>query len=102
VGVPRVAHDYANYRQLYHPEIADSKLLGSADTKQSCSVRSLHRVLFVAPVPGSHFVTRDSQVDTTRWYIVADSTLKQDVENYGQPNERVLPPDRGKRFIRRT
>jgi hypothetical protein len=97
--VLRVAHDCANYKQLYHPLVVDSRLLASAAGEQSLSMRTLHRVLFITAVLDSQFVTRDFQVDATRWYIVADSTRVQEVEEYGQPNERVLPPDRGRGFI---
>jgi hypothetical protein len=38
-------------------------------------------------------------VDAQRWYLVADATRVQEVENYGQPDERLLPPDRGKGYV---
>jgi len=98
-GVLRIARDYADYKQFYQPAIVDSKLLAGAGTEQDFSLRSLHRVLFVTAVMDSEFVTRDFQVDARRWYIVADATRVQDVENFGQPNERVLPPDRGRGFV---
>lgn len=98
-GVLRVAHDYADYKQFYRPAIVDSKLLGSAGREESFEMRSLHRVLLVTAVMDSQFVTRDFPVDAKRWYIVADATRVQEVENYGQPNERLLPPDRGRGYV---
>ena len=98
-GVLRVAHDYADYKQFYRPAIVDSKLLGSAEGEKSFEMRSLHRVLLVTAVMDSQFVTRDFPVDGKRWYIVADATRVQEVENYGQPDERLLPPDRGRGYV---
>jgi len=98
-GVLRVAHDYADYKQFYRPAIVDSKLLGSVGREESFEMRSLHRVLLITAVMDSQFVTRDFPVDAKRWYIVADATRVQEVENYGQPNERLLPPDRGRGYV---
>ena len=97
--VLRVAHDCANYERYYRPEIVDSKLLASAGDEQKFSMRTLHRVLFITAVVESEFATRDFVVDRTRRYIVADSTRVQEVENYGRPNERALPPDRGRGYV---
>ena len=101
-GVLRVAHDYGDYKQFYKPAIVDSKLLGSAAGEESFEMRSLHHVLMVTAVMDSQFITRDFPVDEKRWYIVADATRVQDVENYGQPNERLLPPDHGRGYVWRV
>ena len=98
-GVLRVAHDYADYKQFYKPAIVDSRLLGSAAGEESFEMRSLHHVLLVTAVMDSQFVTHDFPVDATRWYLVADATRVQEVENYGQPDERLLPPDHGKGYV---
>ena len=98
-GVLRVAHDYADYKQFYKPAIVDSRLLGSAAGEKSFEMRSLHHVLLVTAVMDSQFVTHDFPVDAKRWYLVADATRVQDVANYGQPDERLLPPDHGKGYV---
>jgi len=98
-GVLRVAHDYADYKQFYKPAIVDSKVLGSAGRDETFEMRSFHHVFVVTAVMDSEFVTHDVRVDEKRWYIEADATRVQEVENYGQPNERLLPPDRGRGFV---
>jgi len=95
--VLRIAHDYANYKRFYVPGVIESRLLPGEEP--SFSMRTLHRVLFITAVLDSQFATRDFQVAPTRWYIVADSTRVQEVENYGRPDEHILPPDRGRGFI---
>ena len=62
-------------------------------------MRSLHGALFVTAVLESQFATADFPVDAARWYIVGDSTRVQEIENYGRPNEHLLPPDHGRGFI---
>ena len=62
-------------------------------------MRSYHHVLLVTAVMDSQFVTHDFPVDGKRLYIVADTTRVQDVENYGQPDERLLPPDHGSGYV---
>ncbi len=98
-AVLAVAHNYANYKQVYYPEVIDSELLGSTRGQHSYSMRTLHRVLFISAVLDSRFETRDFPVDASRWYIVGDATRVQEVENYGRPDEHLLPPDRGRGFI---
>ena len=94
-----VAHDFAHYKQFYRPAVVDSKLLSASGEHQDFSMRSLHHALFVTAVLESQFATADFPLDAKRWYIVADSTRVQEVENYGQPNERLLPPDHGRGYI---
>lgn len=94
-----VAHDFAHYKQFYWPAVVDSKPLSASGEHQDFSMRSLHRVLFITAAFESQFVTVDFPVDAKRWYIVADSTRVQEIENYGQPNERLLPPTRGHGFV---
>ena len=94
-----VAHDFAHYKQFYRPAVVDSKLLSASGEREDFSMRSLHHALFVTAVVESQFATADFPVDGKRWYIVADSTRVQEVENYGQPNERLLPPDHGRGFV---
>jgi hypothetical protein len=98
-GVLRIAQDYGEYKQFYQPAILDSRLLARTGVEQSFSIRSLHRALMVTAVMDSEFVARAVQLDATRAYIVADTTRVQDVENYGKPDERVLPPDRGRGYV---
>jgi len=97
--VLRVARDYSDYKQFYKPAILDSRLLGSAAGEESFQVRSLHRVMMITSVMDSQFVTHDFPVDGKRFYIVADTTRVQDVENYGRPDERLLPPGHGSGYV---
>jgi hypothetical protein len=90
-----VAHDFARYKQFYGPAVVDSKPLSASGEHQDFSMRSLHHVLFITTAMESQFATMDFPVNAQRWYIVADSTRVQEIENYGQPNERFLPPSRG-------
>jgi hypothetical protein len=94
-----VAHDFAHYKQFYRPAVVDSKVLSANGEHQDFSMRSLHGALFVTAVLESHFATADFPVDAARWYIVGDSTRVQEIENYGRPNEHLLPPDHGRGFI---
>jgi hypothetical protein len=93
-----VAHDFAHYKQFYWPAVVDSKPLSGRGEHQDFSMRSLHRVLFITTAMESQFATIDFPMDAKRWYIVADSTRVQEIENYGQPNERLLPPTRSHGF----
>jgi len=98
-GVLGVVHDYANFKQFYQPTIIDSKILHCSGEQQSFSVVYLNRVLFITAVFESQYATRDFPVDAKRWYTVAASTRVQEIENYGQPDEHLLPPGLGRGFV---
>lgn len=97
--VLRIAHDYPNFKQYYRPDVVESRLLSSAGDERSFSMRSVHRVLFVTAVVESEFTARDVRVGPTRWYSVADSTRVQEVDNYGRPDEHLVPSDRGRGYV---
>ena len=93
------AHDYDRYKEIYRPKIVDSKLLGCEDGQQQYSVLWLNNVLFVNAALNSQYEARDFPVDQRRWYNIAHATSAQEIESYGQKDERALPPGQGNGFI---
>ena len=57
------------------------------------------RILFVHAAMEGHYQARDFAVDARRGYNVAYTTQVQEIEEYGQSGERMLPPGQGKGFI---
>jgi hypothetical protein len=94
-----VVQDYAKYKDFYKPVVVDSKLLGCADKDQRFSMLWRHKVLFVIAAIQTEYVARDVRVDHRRGYNVADTVRVQEIEHYGRPEERLLPPGTGSGFI---
>jgi hypothetical protein len=94
-----VVHDYGRYKDFYKPVVADSKALACNGTEQEFSMLWLHHVLFVNAAVQSRYEARDFPVDAHRWYTIAGTTRVQEVQDYGQPGEHMLPPGHGSGFI---
>jgi len=98
-AVAQVVHDYARYQQIYRPPIVDSKVLTCGDEQQCFTMRTLNHVLFVTAVFETECANRDFTLDATRWYSVGRSTRVQEVQNYGQADERMLAPGSGNGYL---
>jgi len=94
-----VIQDYSKYKDFYKPVVADSKVLGCTDENQRFSMLWQHKVLFITAAIQSEYVARDLRVDRRRRYNVADTVRVQEIEHYGRPEERLLPPGTGNGFI---
>ena len=98
-SVLSVAHDYDHYKEMFRPKVVDSKLLACEDGQQKYSVLWLNNVLFVNAALQTQYEARDFPVDQRRWYNIAHVTSAQEIESYGQKDERFLPPGQGNGFI---
>jgi hypothetical protein len=94
-----VIQDYGKYKDFYKPVVADSKVLGRTDENQRFAMLWQHKVLFITAAIQSEYVARDLRVDRRRRYNVADTVRVQEIEHYGRPEERLLPPGTGNGFI---
>ena len=94
-----VVHDYNRYREFYKPLIIDSKSLGVDGLDYRFSLIMLNKSLVAKTALASEWNDRDTCVDDRRWYSIAHSTRLEEIEEYGSPGERKLPPDQGSGYI---
>ncbi len=94
-------NDYDRYGQFFNPTVADAHLLSHAGDEYKFSMVLRQKVLFVTPVLEGDYELQTTKLDEHRWYTVSYTTRLQDVENYGEPSQRKLPPDQGHGYIRR-
>jgi hypothetical protein len=94
-----VLGDYDQYKQIYRPVVADSKLLACTSTDQELSMIWQRKVLFVNAALAVQFQVHDIALDEHRGYIAADSVQVQEIENYGRRGEHLLPVGTGSGFI---
>ena len=92
-------NDYDRYQQFFNPTVVDAHLLGHAGAEYNFSMVLRQKVLFVTPVLEGDYESQTTEVDDHRWYTVSHTTRLQDVENYGKPSQRKLPPDQGHGYI---
>jgi hypothetical protein len=92
-------NDYDRYREYFNPTVVDARLLSHAGDDYTFSMVLRQKVLFVTPVLEGDYASQTTKVDDARWYTVSHTTRLQDVENYGGPRQRKLPPDHGHGYI---
>jgi hypothetical protein len=91
--------NYSAYKDFYKPTIVDSKLLTCIGSDQTFWMRWQRKVLFVTVSMEGQYQTRHIQVDRYRGYNVADAIQIQEIENYGRPDQRLLPPGTGDGYM---
>jgi hypothetical protein len=98
-GLLSVVHDYDRYKDVYRPVVADSKLLACTDAAQKFSMVWRKRVLFVTAVIEGQYEARDFTAGARRGYNIANTTQIQEIGDYRQTGEHLLPPGEGNGFI---
>jgi hypothetical protein len=94
-----VIHDYNHYKEFYKPFVVYSRLGASGDGEQKFTMRWIHHVLFVTAAVETEYEAHEFALDRHRWYDIADATRVQEIADYGQPSEHLLPPGQGNGFI---
>jgi hypothetical protein len=97
-----VLRNYSRYKDIYKPGVLDAKLLKQEGNGDRFSMLVRNGSFFTRTALDGEYDTTYCQVDDTRWYSVSSTVRLHEVENYGQPGERRLPPDRGHGYIWRA
>lgn len=98
-GLLSVVHDYDRYKDIYKPVVMDSRSLDSGAADQEFTMVWQRQVLFVNAAMRGRYRAHDVMIDSHRGYTVMDATSVQQIEDYGNSGEHLLPPDTGAGFI---
>ncbi len=90
--------DYDNHKNIYKPEVIDSKLITHQDNDFQIFLRLLKKKIMTVVLDTDHDVHYRC-LDSTRWVCHSYTTRIAEVENAGSQGERVLPPDTGYGFL---
>ena len=93
-----VIQDYDNHRNIYKPEVVDSKLVRREDDNFRIYLRLLKKKFITVVLDTDHEV-HYRPVGRTRWVCRSYTTRIAEVENAGSHDERVLQPDTGYGFL---
>lgn len=98
----RVVRDYGRYKDIYKPVVADSRSVDSGTADQEFSMVWQRHVLFVNAAMQGRYRAHDVMIGSRRGYTVVSTTSLQQIEDYGQRGEHLLPPDTGCGFLWRV
>jgi hypothetical protein len=90
--------NYDNHKDIYKPEVIDSKLIRRNGDDFQIFLRLLKKKILTVVLDTEHEV-RYRSLDTGREDCRSHSTRIAEVENPGSAKERVLPPDTGYGFL---
>ncbi len=90
--------DYDNHKNIYKPQVIDSKLLSRHVDDFQIYLRLLKKKIITVILDTDHDA-HYSSLDSTRWCCRSYTTRICEVEDAGKPAERVRPPDTGYGFL---
>jgi hypothetical protein len=94
----RLVQDYNNHKNIYEPEVLDSKLLKNKGDDFQIYLRLLKKKIITVVLDTYHDV-HYSSLDQARWLCRSYTTRILEVEGAGSPSETILPPDTGYGFL---
>ncbi len=97
-GIFDVIQNYDNHKNIYKPEVIDSKLISRHDDDFQIYLRLLKKKIITVVLDTDHEV-HYRPVGPTRWVCHSHTTRIAEVENAGSRNERILQPDTGYGFL---
>ena len=93
-----VIQDYDNHKNVYKPEVIESRLKRRDDDDFQIYLRLVKKKIITVVLDTDHEV-HYRPVDRKRWVCRSYTTRIAEVDNSGSREERVLPPDTGYGFL---
>jgi len=93
-----VIQDYDNHKNIYKPEVVESRLIRRDNNDFQIYLRLLKKKVITVVLDTDHEV-HYRPVDRTRWACRSYTTRIAEVENAGSRDERIMPPDTGYGFL---
>jgi hypothetical protein len=102
VTLEQVLHavqDYDGYRAMYSPSVVESHTVRRRAGQDVYTMRLMRRVLVVTAVFDTEHEAHYRRLDQSRLQSLDYTTAIQEVERFGKPDERQLPPDMGNGYL---
>jgi len=93
-----VIKNYDNHKNIYKPEVVESKLISRNGNDFQIYLRLLKKKIVTVVLDTDHEV-HYREVSRARWICRSYTTRIAEVENAARPDERILPADRGYGFL---
>jgi hypothetical protein len=94
-----VVRDYGNYKLYYKPTVVDSAFLGSSGLCDKYVMHVVNNEVVAQTALEMEYETCYFKTDEQRWYSITRTSRVQEIRNYGQANERKLPPNQGSGYL---
>jgi hypothetical protein len=102
VRLPEVlgaVRDYGQYKDWYQPSVMDSKVIAAGQDRDRYSMLLRNKSLLLKTAFTADYEVRYVQPDSRRAYSIARSTRMQEIDEYGLPEQHLLPEGEGHGII---
>ena len=93
-----MVQDYDHHKNIYKPEVTDSKLISHSGNDFKIELRLLKKKV-ITVVLDTYYDVHYTPMDATHWYSRSYSTRIQEVENAGKSDERLDPVGKDHGFL---
>jgi hypothetical protein len=94
-----VIRDYNRYKDFYPPSVVESKVLVRNDSDEKFTMQLVNHEFFAKMAVDADYRVTNVHLDQGRFYSIARTTRVQQLENYGQPREHMIPEGQGGGYI---
>jgi hypothetical protein len=94
-----VIRDYDRYKDFYPPSVVESKVLARNDSNEKFTMQLVNHEFFAKMAVDADYKVTNLRLDHSRFYSVARTTRVQQIENYGEPGEHMIPEGQGGGYI---
>jgi hypothetical protein len=90
--------DYDNHKNIYQPEVLESRLISHHGSDYSIYLRLLKKKIITVVLDTYHDV-HYQRVSEEHWFCRSYTTRIAEVDDGGTPKEKIYPPDTGYGFM---
>jgi len=97
--VLRIVRDYDRYKDVYHPNVLDSKPAAASEWEDRFSLLLMNKSVIARTALDGDYQSVYTRVGDQRWYSVTATTRIQEVADYGTPSQHASPENEGTGLI---
>jgi hypothetical protein len=94
-----VVNDYNRYNEIYRPTLIRAELIDSTENAQKLSILWVQRVLLVTAAFYTELESNYIALNSRQGYMTFSTVRVQQIENYGEKDERRLAQDEGSGYL---
>ena len=94
-----LVRDYGRYKEFYRPNVLDSRIITTAESKDRFSMLLMNKSVIAKTALDTDYQSSYTRVNDHRWYGVTESTRIQEIAEYETPSQHTLPENHGTGLI---
>jgi hypothetical protein len=94
-----VVRNYDRYKDFYHPNVIDSRRIGSTESEDEFSMVLMNKSVVTKIALDSEYRSSFTRLDDHRWYSVSETTRIQEIADFDTPSQHTLAENHGTGLI---